>query len=244
MSTAVSVRPGHESGVGVLDKASLLLGVLENGPASSARIVAASGLARPTVYRLAVALERLRLVTRDSRGRYMLGPRLGDMAVEVRGERLVEAAGPVLAGLRDRTHADARLYRRRGDLQVCVATAERSAALGEKEPVGAAFPMTSGAVAQVLLAWEEPDRLYEGLRRARFTAETLSCVRRRGWAQSVGEREPGVATVTAPVRGRDGRVVAALSVSGPVARLTRQPGQTYGSAVIEAAARLGDLSGR
>ncbi|MEU4213024.1 IclR family transcriptional regulator [Streptomyces sp. NPDC026206] len=243
MSTAASLRPRYESGVGVLDKASLLLGVLEDGPASSARIVAASGLSRPTVYRLAMALERLRLVTRDSRGRYMLGPRLGEMAVEVRGDRMVESAGPVLSALRDRTRADARLHRRRGDLQVCVATAEKPAGPGERVPVGAAFPMTSGAVAQVLLAWEEPDRLYEGLRRARFTADTLSAVRRRGWAQSVGERDSGIATVTAPVRGRDGRVVAALSVSGPVIRLGRQPGQAYAHPVIEAALRLGDLSG-
>ena len=72
-----------------------------------------------------------------------------------------------------------------------------------------------GSAAQVLLAWEEPDRLHRGLQGAAFTATALSGVRRRGWAQSVGEREPGVASVSAPVRGPSGRVIAAVSISGP-----------------------------
>ena len=63
-------------------------------------------------------------------------------------------------------------------------------------------------------------------------------MRRRGWAQSVGEREPGVASVSAPVRGPSGRVVAAVSVSGPLERLTRSPGRLHAPAVIAASQRL------
>ena len=73
---------------------------------------------------------------------------------------------------------------------------------------------------------------------ARFTATMLAGVRRRGWAQSVGEREPGVASVSAPVRGPSGRVVAAVSVSGPLERLTRSPGRMHAPAVIAAGQRL------
>jgi DNA-binding IclR family transcriptional regulator len=93
----------------------------------------------------------------------------------------------------------------------------------------------------VLLAWEEPDRLHRGLQGARFTATTLSAVRRRGWAQSIGEREPGVASVSAPVRAPSGKVVAAVSISGPVERFTRQPGRVHAAAVASAAARLTDV---
>ena len=71
----------------------------------------------------------------------------------------------------------------------------------------------------MLLAWEEPDRLHRGLTGARFNATMLSAVRRRGWAQSVGEREPGVASVSAPVRGSSGKVIAAISISGPIERM-------------------------
>ena len=66
----------------------------------------------------------------------------------------------------------------------------------------------------------------------------LAGVRRRGWAQSVGEREPGVASVSAPVRGPSGRVVAAVSVSGPIERLTRSPGRMHAPAIIAAGQRL------
>jgi len=69
----------------------------------------------------------------------------------------------------------------------------------------------------------------------------LSAVRRRGWAQSIGEREPGVATVSAPVRGPSGRVVAAVSISGPVERITRQPGRVHAAAVVAASNRLTEV---
>jgi DNA-binding IclR family transcriptional regulator len=75
---------------------------------------------------------------------------------------------------------------------------------------------------------------------ATFNASTLAQVRRRGWAQSIGEREPGVASVSAPVRTPGGRVVAAASVSGPIERLTRQPGRQHAAAVMAAAQRLSD----
>ena len=70
----------NSSGVGVLDKAALVLSALEPGPATLAGLVTATGLARPTAHRLAVALEHHRLVARDMQGRFVLGPRLGELA--------------------------------------------------------------------------------------------------------------------------------------------------------------------
>ncbi|MET7904454.1 IclR family transcriptional regulator C-terminal domain-containing protein [Streptomyces sp. NPDC005355] len=242
-SVTVTTPPRLESGVGVLDKASLLLSVLEAGPATLATLVSVTGLKRPTVHRLALALERLRLVARDGEGRFALGPRLGDMVVEARHDRLLRSAETVLGELRDRTGASARLYRRRGQLRVCVAAAEARGSGADTVPIGSSFPMKSGAVAQVLLAWDEPDLLYEGLRGARFSASMLSGVRRRGWAQSLGGWEPAMATVSAPVRGPGGRVIAAVSLSGPVSRLTRHPGREYGCDAIDAAIRLSEVSG-
>ena len=64
----------NSSGVGVLDKAALVLSALESGPATLAGLVGATGLARPTAHRLAVALEHHRLVARDIQGRFILGP--------------------------------------------------------------------------------------------------------------------------------------------------------------------------
>jgi DNA-binding IclR family transcriptional regulator len=101
--------------------------------------------------------------------------------------------------------------------------------------------MTAGSAAQILLAWEDPDRIQRGLSNASFSAVALSTVRRRGWAQSVAEREPGVASVSAPVRSPSGKVIAAVSVSGPIERLSRQPGRLHAPAVIAGAERLSEV---
>lgn len=226
------------SGVGVLDKAVAVLAALEAGPASLAALVSATGLSRPTAHRIAVALEHHGLVARDDAGLFVLGPRHADLAAAAVGDRLAAAAGPVLARLCDQTSESAQLFRRQGMDRVCVASAERPSGLRDTIPVGAVLSMQAGSAAQVLLAWEDPDRLARLLVNSRFSAGTLSGVRRRGWAQSVGEREPGVASVSAPVRSPRGRVIAAVSVSGPIERLGRQPGRVHAAAVVAAA---GDL---
>jgi DNA-binding IclR family transcriptional regulator len=77
-----------------LDKAAIVLSALEAGPSTLAQLVTATGLARPTAHRLAVALEHHRLVTRDLQGRFILGPRLGELAAAAGEDRLLAAAGP------------------------------------------------------------------------------------------------------------------------------------------------------
>jgi DNA-binding IclR family transcriptional regulator len=232
------------SGVGVLDKAAVVLGALEAGPSTLAQLVSATGLARPTAHRLAVALEHHRLVGRDMQGRFVLGSRLAELASAAGEDRLLASAGPVLAALRDHTGESAQLFRRQGDQRICVAAAEPPMGLRDSIPVGSSLTMLAGSAAQVLLAWEEPDRLHRGLQGARFTATALSGVRRRGWAQTVSEREPGAASVSAPVRGPSGRVVAAISISGPIERISRQPGRLHAPAVTAAAAKLSEVLAR
>ena len=228
----------NTSGVGVLDKAATVLGALEAGPLTLAGLVQATGLARPTAHRLATALEHHRLVARDLQGRFILGPRLAELATAAGEDRLLAAAGPVLTALRDQTGESAQLYRRQGEQRICVAAAERLSGLRDTVPLGSVLTMHAGSAAQVLLAWEEPERMHRGLMGAKFTATTLAGVRRRGWAQSISEREPGVVSVSAPVRGPGSRVVAAVSVSGPIDRLGRAPGRLHAGAVMTAAARL------
>ena len=58
------------------------------------------------------------------------------------------------------------------------------------------------------------------------------------WAQSVAEREPGVASVSAPVRDARGVVIAAVSVSGPIDRIGRRPGARWAADLVAAAEAL------
>jgi len=223
-----------------------VLAAAESGPASLAQLVSATGLARPTTHRIAVALEHHRLLARDVQGRFILGPRIAELASAAGEDRLLAIAQPVLIQLRDLTGESAQLYRFAGgrggaDVRVCVAAAERASGLRDTVPVGAALPMTAGSAAQVLLAWEEGERMHRGLRGAKFTATTLASVRRRGWASSAAERELGVASISAPVRGAGGRVLAAISVSGPIERLTRSPGRLHAAAVVAAGEKISEL---
>ena len=226
------------SGVGVLDKAVKILATLESGPHSLSELVAATGIARPTAHRLAVALEFHRLVTRDLMGRFVLGARSSELAAAAGEDRLLAIAAPALGALRDATGESAQLYRRQGDQRICVATAERMSGLRDSVPVGTVLSMLAGSGAQILLAWEEPDKLHRGLTGAKFNAASLSAVRRRGWAQSIGEREAGVASVSAPVRGPNNKIIAAVGISGPIERLGRQPGRLHAAQVVATAARL------
>ena len=143
----------NTSGVGVLDKAATVLGALEAGPLTLAGLVQATGLARPTAHRLATALEHHRFVARDLQGRFVLGPRLAELATAAGEDRLLAAAGPVLTALRDATGESCQLYRRQGDQRICVAAAERLSGLRDTVPLGAVLSMHAGSAAQVLLAW-------------------------------------------------------------------------------------------
>lgn len=229
------------SGVGVLDKAMTVLNAIESGPQTLAQLVQATNLARPTAHRLAVALEHHRFVSRDMQGRFVLGARLTELASAAGDDRLLAAATPVLTAVRDHTGESTQLFRRQSDHLICVATAERPMGLRDSIPVGTTLSIKAGSAAQILLAWEDPERLHRGIYGASFTATVLSAVRRRGWAQSVGEREAGVASISAPVRSPSGRVVAAVSVSGPIERMGRQPGRIHAAAVVTAANRLTEV---
>jgi DNA-binding IclR family transcriptional regulator len=220
------------TGVQVLDRAiSLVDTVARSGPCALADLVAATGITRPTAHRLAVALEQHGLLVRDAEGRFCLGGRLtgwGDAA----SRRIGDVARPVLADLVARTEESAQLYVREGDRRVCVAVHERPSGLRDTVPLGAVLPLTRGSGGKVLLAWAaDSDRF--GL-----DAAALAAVRRRGWAASVGEREAGVASVSAPVRDNGGGVAAAVSVSGPIERLGQQPGRRLARPVVAAAESL------
>lgn len=228
----------NSSGVGVIDKTVAIMNALAAGPLSLNDLATATGLPRPTAHRLAIALEVHRFVDRDAEGRFQVGPRIGELATASGVNPLLHAAQLILPQVRERTGESVSLFQRQGDRRLCIAAAERLSGLRDTVPVGAVLTMSAGSAAQVLLAWDEPERVTRGLRHAAFNASTLSTVRRRGWAVSVGEREPGVASVSAPVRAADGRVVAALSISGPIERLTRQPGRLHAATVLEAAAAL------
>ena len=228
---------GQDSGIGVLDKAVGVLHAVAEEPCGLAQLCERTGLPRATAHRLAAGLEVHRLLTRDGAGRWRLGPALRELSARA-SDPLLAAGAAVLPGLRETTGESVQLYRREGTTRVCVAALETAADLRDTVPLGARLPMTAGSAAKVLLAYSEPAVQQDVLAEAVFTDRALAEVRRRGWAQSVAEREPGVASVSAPVRDAAGAVIAAVSVSGPIDRLGRQPGARWADDVLAASAAL------
>lgn len=202
------------SGVGVVNKSLHLVQVIAERPASLAELVERTGMSRATVHRLAVALEAHGLLRRTAGGRFALGLHLvalGRAATEQ--YPLAEAATPALEQLREATGESVQLYVRDGDRRVCIAALESPHGLRTIVPVGAALPLEVGSAGRALLGERG----------------------RHGWLQTIGEREPGVASVSAGVQDVDGEVLAAVSVSGPIDRLGRTPGRRHGVAVAGAA---------
>lgn len=204
------------SGVGVLDKAVAVLDALEREPLALADLVRVTGIPRATAHRLAVALEDHGLVRRDIEGRFALGLRLVALGRSA-GEAfpLAVAARPVLEQLRDDTGESVQLYVAEGEGRRCVLSLQSPHALRWIVPEGALLPIDKGSAGKLLRPRPAPAP--------------------EGWVESVEEREPGVCSVSAAVTDGRGATIAALSVSGPVERLTRTPGRRFGAAVVTAA---------
>jgi DNA-binding IclR family transcriptional regulator len=228
---------GQHSGIGVLDKAVAVLQAIAKEPCGLAELCNRTGLPRATAHRLAVGLETHRLLRRGPDGRWRPGAALAELAGGAT-DPLLEAASSVLPRLRDITGESVQLYRRDGMQRVCVLSAEPPSGLRDTVPVGSRLPMTAGSGAKVLAAWADQATQRAILSDAVFGERILLEVRRRGWAQSVAEREPGVASVSAPVRDGSGQVVAAISVSGPVDRIGRRPGVRWAADLLAAAEAL------
>ena len=210
------------SGVGVLDKSVLVLHAL-SGSADGmtlADLQEATALPRATAHRLAGALEDHGLVRRTTDGRYVLGFALAALATAAQRQfPLAATARPILEKLVATTGESVQLYVREGDNRRCVSSLQSPHGLRWIITEGEVYPLGRGSAGHVL------------------AGRALS---KGGWIESVAEREAGVASVSAPVV-NDGAVIAAVSVSGPIERLTRTPGKKFGTAVTKAAAGIASL---
>ncbi|HKY16967.1 MAG TPA: IclR family transcriptional regulator [Microthrixaceae bacterium] len=211
MSTSIS-------GVGVLDKAMSIVAAVEAGPATLGELVERTGTTRATAHRLAVALEAHGLLRRDADGRFALGVRLVALGrAALSSFHLAELAEPILERLRDETGESVQLYVVDGDHRRCVMALDSPHELRTIVAPGVRLPLGRGSAGR-LLAGDQPEP--------------------GGWLETVGEREAGVASVSAPVRGPHDELVAAISVSGPIDRISRSPGRRHGAAVATAAEQL------
>ena len=197
-----------------------MLRAVAERPLSLAALQSSTGLPRATAHRLAVALEAHGLLRRDEEGRFDLGPELASLGREAALRYpLADVARPVIERLRDETGESAQLFVREGSARRCVLSLQSPHALRWIVPEGVLFPLDVGSAGRVLSGETPP----------------------AGYIESVEEREAGVASVSAPVVGASGELLAAVSVSGPIERMSRDPGRVFGGRVVVAASRLAAL---
>lgn len=226
----------------MLDRCVAVLGAVEAGARSFTDVVDATGLARPTAHRLIQGLEDHGFLIHVGGSGYVLGPRLLGLATTaMRDLPLREIAHPAVERLARSTGESAQLFVRDGDRRVCIDSVESESELRTIVEVGATLPLTKGSAGKVFLAWagdHERRRLLAMAEDPERLDRQLATAVRRGWADSVAERAPGVASVSAPVFGPHRALLAAVSVSGPASRLGALRAKRYGPAVVETAGEI------
>ncbi|MDO5731500.1 IclR family transcriptional regulator [Corynebacterium sphenisci] len=226
------------SGIKVLDRSVRILTTVAEGPCTLTELCERTGLPRATAHRLATALEVHRLVTRTADGRWTSGPGLADLT-PVTSDLLTDAAAHVLPRLMELTGESVQIYRLTGDTRTCIASMEPPTGLRNTVPVGSRMPLTAGSAGRVMLAFGPEGLAERFLPEAEFGRADLEATREAGWAESIGERDPALASVSAPVRNAAGEMEAVLSVSGPVERLTPSPYAAWGREVLDSAELMG-----
>lgn len=220
------------SGTQAVDRAaSLLVTVLEaSTPPTFAQLQRSSGLAKSTLSRLLSSLERHALISRAADGTVRPGTSVTRFAHSARpSAELVSMAGPHLEALGRTTGETVNLALPVGSEVEQVCQIDATYVLGSANWVGLRVPLHCSALGKVFLAHGAAE-LPAG-RLERRTPETITSrqrlegelaqVRERGWASAESELEPGLVAIAAPIRAADGSVIAAISVSGPSARLPR-----------------------
>ena len=186
-----------------------------------------TGLHNSTVLRLARTLAHSGYMVQREEGEWRLGPAAGWLGARYQaGFDINNAVQPLLRSLSEHAQESSSFYVREGDERACIARVEGPQSVRHHVRIGMRLPLHLGAPGRVILAFSgEPGEVYED-------------IRRRGYHISMGEREPQVSSVAAPVFGLNWRLLGSMCISGPTSRLTEKVLETHAQTVMAAANSL------
>lgn len=226
----------QSTGPRLIERTIDILLTLSDGPKGFTAVCRAVGLSKSTVHRILIGLSYCDFVVQNpATGEYMLGSgnyRLA-RALSANSGGIGPLVRSVMHELREQTEETVILHIRVAGRRVCIEEFESSQALRYAAGVGTSAPLHAGSAGKVLVAWSDEEQIrrllppkLESLTDATIVdwdelLEELLMVRSQGWAVSHGERVRGAFAVSAPIFDDRGDVVAALSILGPEARLTR-----------------------
>jgi DNA-binding IclR family transcriptional regulator len=194
---------------------------------SLAELSRRTGMHKTTALRIARTLALDQYLVQKEDGTWRLGRAAGWLGACYQATfNVQEVVEPVLRELASKTGESASFYVREGDARTCLLRVEGPQAIRHHVRVGAALPLRLGAPGRVILAFSgEPGEPYES-------------IRRRGYHMSLGEREPEVSSVAAPIFGVQWRLLGSVCISGPTSRLNEARLEEHAATIIEAANQL------
>jgi len=219
-----------KNGVPVIDRTFDLLDALERAPGglSAPTLVEVLAVPRSTVYRILNSLLARKVVRRAFDGNFVLGHRLVALAAHVRNDvqsaDLAQIATPVMQRLSDECGEPLKLSVRDGDQANVIAATIGTPSSTFAPALASRYPLHAGAASKVIMAHMPADELARLLEAPfiRYTPRTiaepqrltseLARVRKRGFANDLGEHNARVHAIAVPVFEAGGRFLAALSV--------------------------------
>ncbi|MDF9815320.1 IclR family transcriptional regulator [Streptomyces sp. SPB162] len=212
-----------------VDRALRILPLLAEGPANLEQVATRLDVHKSTALRLLRTLHEHGMVYRQEDQRYRLGARLfalAQQAMETLDVR--EIAHPHLLALNEKIGHTVHLAVYEEGEVVYIDKVESRYPVRMYSRIGKPVAITVAAVAKLLLSdLPEAERrsIAERLEYPKYTARStpdaaaflteLLRVRDQGWATDLGGHEESINCVGAPIRGADGRIAAAMSVSAP-----------------------------
>ena len=239
-----------------VDRALTILELLSKGPSSVTEIGDALGIHKSTAFRILATLEQKGFVTQDEeRGKYRLGRMLVYLASTITADLdLIKLAKPVSERLSELTQETVNIAVLEKQEVVNIDQVIGTSGVVSYNWVGKRNPVSCTSTGKVLLAFSsetERQRLVKkfepctahSIQDAQALIKQLEDIRQIGYGYTLEELELGLNAVAAPIFTFSGEVVAALSVSGPSYRVTKERiaslGQKTKEAGLEISQRLG-----
>ncbi len=213
------------------------------------------GTPKSTTHHLIATMCKLGLIKERSLGGYSLGHKLLELAsIANQSSDLQQDALPFLRDFARRVQLTCHLGVFEQGEAIYIARVEGARDIVVRSHVGQRFPVYSSALGKSLIAWLAPDlldvvigklhfekRMPKTIATAADLRRQLADVRRRGWALDDEEQAPNCRCVAAPIRDRDGVVVAAISAVGTMEQVADQRIETLAAQVIDAASALSEF---
>jgi IclR family transcriptional regulator, acetate operon repressor len=243
-----------------VDRSLAILEHLASGPASVSEVGESLGIHKSTAFRLLATLEQRGFVSQEEeRGKYRLGMTLVHLAASVTADLdLVRLARPICEQLSERVQETVNLavleksFVLAKSRVINIDQVIGSSAIVSMNWVGKRNPLSCTSTGKVLLAFLPDARSYLGklepctqhsITKATLLEKQLGDIRKHGYSFTIEELELGLSAVAAPVWSSTNEVIAAVCISGPSYRITKERiselGELTKKAGLEISGKLG-----